>query len=92
MPTAEEEAAWRAEFEAEGETAIRDAKNLFQEPKRQFAFLWLREQTAARKLRDERTYRYVRWTFVAAIAAVIVGISSKLARTLGEGSCSTGVQ
>jgi hypothetical protein len=76
MPTSEE--VWRAEFEKEGETAIRDALNFrrgsFPEPKLQFAFRWLREQTAARNLRDKRTYRYVRWTFWAAGAAVVVGI------------------
>jgi hypothetical protein len=75
MPSAEEEAKWRAEFEAAGETEIRDGLNLMQdEPKRQFAFRWLREEAGARKLRDEQTHRYVRWTFWAALAAVIVGI------------------
>ena len=76
MTTSEE--VWRAEFEKEGETAIRDALNFrpfsFPEPKLQFAVRWLREQTAARNLRDKRTHRYVRWTFWAALAAVIVGI------------------
>ena len=75
MPTAEEEAAWRAEFEGAGETEICDGLKLIQhEPTRQFAFRWLREQASARKLREEQTYRYVRWTFWAAVAAVIVGI------------------
>lgn len=42
MPETEQEASWRAEFEADGETALRDAFNYrratFDEPKRQYAF------------------------------------------------------
>jgi hypothetical protein len=75
MPSAEEEAKWRAEFEAAGETEIRDGLKLMQhEPKRQFAFRWLREEARERKHREEQTHRYVRWTFWAAVAAVLVGI------------------
>jgi hypothetical protein len=44
---------------------------------------WLHEQAAARKLREEETYGYVRWTFWAAIAAVLVGIVG-VAVTLGH--------
>jgi hypothetical protein len=44
------------------------------EPKRQFAFRWLREQERTRRIREEQTYRYVQWTLLAAVAAVIVGI------------------
>ena len=46
---------------------------LFPEPKRQFAFRWLGDQTIARRKRENRTFKYVRWTFWAAIAAVVVG-------------------
>jgi hypothetical protein len=75
MATPEEEAKWRAEFEAAGETEIRDGLKLIQhEPKRQLAFRWLREEDLARRLREKETHRYVQWTFWAAVAAVIVGI------------------
>ena len=75
MSTAEEEATWRAEFEERGEEEIRAGLHLIQhEPKRQFAFRWLRGKAKERKLREEQTYRYVQWTFWAALAAVFVGI------------------
>jgi predicted lysophospholipase L1 biosynthesis ABC-type transport system permease subunit len=52
------------------------------ERKRQAAFRWLGEQAGARRAREERTFRYVRWTFFAAVAAVIVGIAG-IAVTMG---------
>ena len=88
MPDAEEGAKWRAEFDADGETALRDALNYrsvpFPEPKRQFAFRWLREQEKARKFRDQQMHRYVRWTLLAALAAVIVGIIGVLVTWFGH--------
>jgi hypothetical protein len=70
-----EEAKWRAEFDQAGETEVRDGFGLINhEPKRQFAFRWLREQDRARTIREQQTYTYVRWTLWAAVAAVIVGI------------------
>ena len=44
------------------------------EPKRQAAFRWLGVEAEARRLREEQTHHYVRWTFFAAVAAVIVGL------------------
>jgi hypothetical protein len=56
MPDTEDEAKWRAEFEAVGETQLRDGVTRgampFPEPKRQFAFRWLREQDKAKALRE----------------------------------------
>jgi hypothetical protein len=67
-----------AEFKRVGEEQLRDALNsgvgFADEPKRQAAFRWLGDEAQARRLREEKTYHYVRWTFVAAIAAVIVGL------------------
>jgi hypothetical protein len=69
------EAAWRAEFKRIGETQVRDAlDSITDEPKRQAAFRWLSDEAAARRLREEQTHHYVRWTFFAAVAAVIVGL------------------
>ena len=46
MPNAEEEARWRAEFEKDGERLVHDTIyhgfDCYPEPKRQFAFRWLR--------------------------------------------------
>jgi hypothetical protein len=68
MADTKKEAQWRATFEAEGETAIRDAMNFrsvpYPEPMRQSAFKWLREQEALRKRRKNQMRR----------AAVVVGV------------------
>ena len=78
MADPEVEAAWRAEFKRIDNTQLRDAFNsggaFADEPKRQSAFRWLGDQAQARRLREEKTYHYVRWTFFAAIAGVIVGL------------------
>ena len=79
-------AKWRAEFEAAGETQFRDgvARGTipFPEPKRQFAFRWLREQETAKALRELQLYRYAQWTFWAAVGAVLVGIIGVLVTVL----------
>jgi len=75
MAEPEVEAAWRAEFKRIGETQVRDALNsITDEKKRQAAFRWLGDEAEARRLREEQTHHYVRWTFFAAVAAVIVGL------------------
>ncbi len=78
MAEPEVEAAWRAEFERSGATQLRDALNsgygFTDELKRQAAFRWLGDEAEARRLQQEHTYHYVRWTFLVAFAAVIVGL------------------
>ena len=75
MAEPEVEAAWRAEFKRIGETQVRDALDrITDEPKRQAAFRWLDDEAEARRLREEQTHHFVRWTFFAAVAAVIVGL------------------
>jgi hypothetical protein len=71
-----DEAEWRAEFERYGEDQTREALSLgqFPETKRQLAFRWLGDQAIARRVREEQTYKYARWTFFVAVAAVVVGI------------------
>jgi hypothetical protein len=59
-----------------GETQLRDGVTRgsmpFPEPKRQFAFRWLREQENAKALRERQLYLYAEWTFWAAVAAAII--------------------
>jgi hypothetical protein len=78
MAEPEVEAAWRAEFKRIGETQLRDVLNsgvgFADEPKRQAAFRWLGDEAEARRLREEQTHHYLRWTFFAVIAVVIVGL------------------
>jgi hypothetical protein len=77
MTGSADEASWRAEFERLGEMQVYD--NVKQgaiyndEAKRQAAFRWLGEQAHACRVREVQTYQYARWTFFAAVAAVIVG-------------------
>ena len=82
MPTADEEAKWRAEFDADGERLVHDTiyhgPGIYPDPKRLFALRWLREKEAIRNAQERRVSSYVRWTFWAAVAAVVVGIISVL--------------
>jgi hypothetical protein len=78
MAEPEVESAWRAEFKRIGEKQLRDALNsgtgIADEPKRQAAFRWFGDEAEEGRLREEKTQHYVRWTFFAAIAAVIVSL------------------
>jgi hypothetical protein len=78
MPDSEEERAWRADFEANGERLTHDTlyrgAGIYPEPKRQFALRWLREKEAERNAYERSMFRYVRWTLWAAVAAVVVGV------------------
>jgi hypothetical protein len=76
--SAQDKAEWRAEFERLGELLVYD--NVKQgaiyndEAKRQAAIHWLAEQARDRRDREKRSFWYARWTYFAAIAAVIVGV------------------
>lgn len=83
MADSDQEARWRASFETVGYDAVRRGHNLFEEPKRQFAFRWLREQEIAREDRNEAAHWYLKWTFRAAVAALIVGIVSVTVAIIG---------
>ena len=80
-----EEDAWRAEFERFGEDQIQRSleSGLFPEPKRQFAFRWLGDQAIERRAREKQTLVYVRRTYIAAAAAVVVGIIGILVTIAG---------
>jgi hypothetical protein len=73
-----EEEEWIAEFEAVGESELRDrlyrASGIHPEAKFHTAVRWLREQARARRLREEQLHRYVWWTLCAAVLSVIVGV------------------
>ncbi len=72
---ADVEPARRTEFKRNGETQLLNSGvGVADEPKRQAAFRWTGDEAQARRLREEKTHHYVRWTFVVAIAAVIVGL------------------
>jgi hypothetical protein len=70
------EAAWREEFKRVGQAQSRGSSNRghIEEPKRQISFRWPGDQAEARRLLEERTHHYFQWTFVAVVAAIIVGL------------------
>ncbi len=76
-----EEIAWRKEFEEAGESAVRDSYNNLSgglwasgEVKLRFLRKWLREKELKHEGREENTFWYTRWTFWAAISAIVVGL------------------
>jgi hypothetical protein len=72
MAEPEVEAAWRAELERVGDDRNRGSAN--GETKKQPAFRWLGDEAEVQRLREESAHHYVRWTVLALIAAVIVGL------------------
>ncbi|MGQ0445739.1 MAG: hypothetical protein ACT4O2_11615, partial [Beijerinckiaceae bacterium] len=78
MTEQEQEAAWRAEFEADGEGEVRDTiyhgPGIYPDPKRLFALRWLGEKEIERRHQEYNMRWYMRWTFWAAVSAVVVGI------------------
>ena len=78
MAEPEVEAAWRAEFKRSGATQLRDALSsgdgFADELKKQADFRWLGDEAEARRLQQEQTYHYVRWTILIGVAAVIAGL------------------
>ena len=72
MAEPEVEPAWRAEFERVGEDNDRGSAN--GETKKRPAFRWLGDEAEVQRLREESTHHYLRWTFLAVIAAGIVGL------------------
>jgi hypothetical protein len=86
MPETAEQANWRAEFQAAGESEVRqnfsNGAIYNSPPKRDFARQWLREQERSRELREKQMYDYTRRTLRAAVAAVIIGIIAVIATCL----------
>jgi hypothetical protein len=80
--SAEQEKIWDAEFESIGEAALRAGLlhgggvgvGISDEPKRQHAFRWLRNKERDRELREASARWYAKWTFWAAVGAVVIGL------------------
>ncbi len=70
MAEPEVEAAWgpglRRIRETEGSQGVPD------DPKA--AFRWSGDEAEARRLEDEHSHHYLQWTFVSALAVMIVGL------------------
>ncbi len=81
-PSPEELAQWHREWERIGETVIRAELELrsgqnvgiTSEAKRVAVYEWLRVKERDRAELDRATFRYVKWTFWAAVAAAVIGI------------------
>ena len=82
MRDLEQEAAWRTEFEADGERAVLDTichgPGIYPDPKRLFALRWLRERAVERARQEQKMRSFVRYTFWAAVAAVATGTVAML--------------
>jgi hypothetical protein len=73
MAEPEVEAAWRAEYERIHATETFDNDNAFLgDPKA--ALRWSGDEVEAQRLQEEHSHHYVRWTWLGAVAAVIVGL------------------
>jgi hypothetical protein len=71
MAEPEVEAAWRAELERISEKQPSDTLDSSSASKRQVPLNWLGDEVEGRRLRQEHAHHYLRWTFIAAIGAVI---------------------
>jgi hypothetical protein len=73
----DDEKRWLKEFESLGEAEVqsRTEQNYFTvDAKRDFAHRWIKEKDKARISREIWLFRYAKWTFWAALVAVLVGI------------------
>jgi len=70
MPEPEVAAAWRAEIYAA--TNAIDGGNIFLASPT--AFRWSGDEAGVRRLDEEHTHHYVRWTFLSTVAVMVVGL------------------
>ena len=71
MAESEVEAAWRAELERIGDKQPSDTLDSSGTSNMEVPLRWLGDEVEARRLRQEHTHDYVRWTLLTAIGAVI---------------------
>jgi hypothetical protein len=73
MAEPEVEAAWRTEFGRIHETeASHNDSAVINSAKA--AFRWSGDEAELRRLQDERTHHYIRWTLLSTFAVMIVGL------------------
>jgi hypothetical protein len=73
MAEREVEAVWRAEFGRVHATEAFDSRNLVADG-REAALHWSGDEAEVRRLREEHIPHYLRWTFLSAVAVMIVGV------------------
>jgi hypothetical protein len=70
MAEPEAEAVWRAEFKR-----IHDTEAFHNAPDDpEAAFRWSGDEAEARRLQEEHSHHYLRWTFLGTVAVMIVGL------------------
>jgi hypothetical protein len=73
MAEAEVEAAWRAEFGRIHEPEPSQSGKVLEDAAR-VAFHWSGDEAEVRRLHEEHTHHYLRWTFLSTVAVMIVGL------------------
>ena len=73
MAESEVEAAWRAEFRRVHEPEALHGSDALMDAAKP-AFRWSGDEDEARRLQEEHTHHYLRWTFVGTVAVMIVGL------------------
>jgi CHASE3 domain sensor protein len=73
MAEQEVEAAWRAEFGRVQEAEASQSGKVLEDAAR-VAFRWSGDEAEVRRLQEEHTHHYLRWTFLSTVAVMIVGL------------------
>jgi hypothetical protein len=73
MAEPEVEAAWRSEFGRIHETDAFDDRPAVVDSAEE-AFRWSGDEAEVRRLQEEHTHHYLRWTFLSTVAVMIVGL------------------
>jgi hypothetical protein len=73
MAEQEVEAAWRAEFGRIHEMELSQSGDALEDAAR-VAFHWSGDDAEVRRLQEEHTHHYLRWTFLSTVAVMIVGL------------------
>ena len=82
QPTDQQRTEWEERFERLGEMTVRSDLQIRNgvgigvsgDAMHKAAFDWLRRKESDRERRDRLSYAYTKWTLIAAVVAVVVGI------------------
>lgn len=73
MREAQVQAAWQAEFRRIHAAEASRSGNALEDAAR-VAFRWSGDEAEVRRLEEEHSHHYLRWTFLSTVAVMIVGL------------------